>query len=309
MPQSKSQLPPAVGLVIAVVLWGGNNVALKQVVTSWPPIWTGATRFLAAGLILLGIVRWSGWFGRIEAPSPALKRQLWWRGGCVTAAYITVCNMALQWIPASHFALEMALSPVWALWFETGRGGTAPSVRRWLAAALAFAGVVLLMAPSLYRHPESWAGELLGLTSGFLWTVHSLQGKRLSSNWSGPAVAAHSMWRAGIILLPLGMVEILISGHAPAPSPRTITLHLFCVLLGGVVPFTLWNQALARWPVSRTTLFGNLIPVSTMAWAAGCGVERITSRFGIALAFIVGGVALGQMDLPKKLNRWWMPEE
>ena len=43
----------ALSLVFAVFLWGGNNAGVKFIVGAWPPIWTGASRFLCAGLVLL----------------------------------------------------------------------------------------------------------------------------------------------------------------------------------------------------------------------------------------------------------------
>ncbi|HAR00150.1 MAG TPA: hypothetical protein DCR61_12435, partial [Verrucomicrobiales bacterium] len=41
------------GLIVAVFLWGGNNVATKYLVDTWPPIWTSCTRFLISGALLL----------------------------------------------------------------------------------------------------------------------------------------------------------------------------------------------------------------------------------------------------------------
>ena len=54
-------------LLLVVVLWGGNNAGTKWLVGSWPPVWTGCTRFLFAGLILLAVLRWTPWLGRFTA--------------------------------------------------------------------------------------------------------------------------------------------------------------------------------------------------------------------------------------------------
>jgi drug/metabolite transporter (DMT)-like permease len=309
-----SARPPAapivLSLTLAVFLWGGNNVALKQMMNVWTPAWTGSTRFLVAGLLLLGLIRWTNWFGPIPPPSPALRRALWWRGGLLMATYIVLCNAALRFIPASHFALELALSPIWALLLEGGVLSTRDRLRRWTAAALAFSGVAILLWPSLRRNADShWFGELLGLASGWFWTLHSRQGKALAEGWSGTAVAAHSMWRAGILLLPIALIELVVAGKLPSITPNLIGLQLYCIVLGGVIPFTLWNQCLARWPVSRVALFGNLIPGSTMAWAAALGFEHPSPTFGLAMAFIIAGVVVGQLNWERTFARFWMPEE
>ena len=296
------------GLLAAILLWGGNNVALKQVVTAWPPLWAGATRFLVAGGLLAAVLHGTRWLGRHEPPGPGRRRRLWIDGGLLLAVYIAVCNWALRFIPASHFALEMATAPVWALFLESAPSAPGARIRRVLAAVLAFAGVLVLLGPTL-RAGGHWGGELLGLGAAVLWTFYSRQCRRLAQGWSGAAVTAHTMWRGGAVLLPLGLAEILIAGRLPEPSLRIAGLHLFCITLGGVVPFALWNQAVARWPVSRVALSGNLIPLSTMTWAHFTIGEPFSPTFGLSLALIAAGVLLGQFYWNRVLGRGWIPEE
>ena len=310
MPERPATTPIVLSLATAVFLWGGNNVALKQLMRGWTPAWTGSTRFLIAGGILMALLRWTPWFGRIPPPPPELRRALWWRGGGLMATYIVLCNLSLRFIPASHFALELALSPIWALWLESGSHGFRDRIRHWAAAGLAFSGVGLLLWPALHHPDETrWYGELLGLASGWFWTLHSRQGKRLAEGWSGTAVAAHSMWRAGVLLIPIAAFEILRAGKLPPMTPQLVGMQSYCIVLGGVIPFTLWNQCLARWPVSRVALFGNLIPGSTMAWAAIAGFERPSPTFAMSMLLIFGGVVLGQWDWERTFARFWMPED
>jgi drug/metabolite transporter (DMT)-like permease len=297
-----SDLHVGSGLVLGILLWGGNNVALKQIVGSWPPFWTGSTRFLIAGLLLLSLVRWSGIWGPWRTPGPELNRALWWRAGLSLAVYIAACNWTLRFIPASHFALDMATAPVWALLTEPGRVDGRKRFQRWLAAALAFAGVAVLIGPSL-RGGGHLLGELMGLGTAVLWTWHSRQCKAVGAGLSGAAVTAHAMWRAGWLLVPLAALELLLLRQLPPFTPRLLGLHAYCITLGGVVPFSLWNFALGHWPVSRVALFGNLIPVSTMAWAWFTLGEPFSPTFGLALLLILGGVVLGQAQLPAFLRR------
>ena len=79
--QNRPDAAIGAGLVLGILLWGGNNVALKRVVADWPPLFTGATRFLVAGLLLLGLLRGTRWLGEWKAPDAALRRDLWWRAG------------------------------------------------------------------------------------------------------------------------------------------------------------------------------------------------------------------------------------
>ena len=74
-------------------------------VGAWPPVFTGATRFLFAGLILLAVLRVTKWLGEFQPLTPAQRRQLWLRGGFSLAAYTVVFCWALKLTAASHVAL------------------------------------------------------------------------------------------------------------------------------------------------------------------------------------------------------------
>jgi drug/metabolite transporter (DMT)-like permease len=306
--QRNANTPVVLSLSAAVVLWGANNVALKQVLGSWPPLFTGATRFMTAGLLMLVLSAGTRIFGTVPPPPGDRKRALW-RAGLVLALYIAACNWTLRFLPASQFALHMAASPAWALILEgLGAGHWGVRLRRWAAVLLTFSGVFVLLLPSL-RSGGEWVGHLLGATTGLLWTFYSRECRSLGTGWSGAGVSGHTLWRGGVLLAPLGVLEVVVAGHLPPAEVRTLALHLFCITLGGVVPFALWTQALTHWPVSRVALFGNLIPLSTTAWAFVALGEPLSPTFGLSTLLILGGVLLGQVDWTRILGRTWVPEE
>jgi len=295
--KGKSNASLAAGLVIAVALWGGNNAGTKWLVGSWPPIWTGGSRFLCAGLLLLGVLRVTKWFGQYVVPARELSRALWWRGGLSLAVYIVAFNFALRFTSASHVALYLGASPVWALLWEAHSEGIKIGMARWGAALLALSGVGVLLAPSLAGSTVNLTGELLGLTTSVLWTNYGRQSRKLSATLNGAEVSAHTMWRAGVLLLPLAVVEI--TQRSMPWSAGLLGVQAYCIVAGGVIAFALWNRALGQWPASRVLLFNNLIPVSTMTWAHFCLGEPVTPTFLAALGLIALGVFLGQVAASK----------
>jgi probable blue pigment (indigoidine) exporter len=306
MKPASSSTPVIVALTAAVVLWGANNVALRQLVVVWPPLFTGSTRFLIAGAILVGLGAGARVLGPFPKPDRARNAQLW-RAGAVLAVYIAATNWTLHFIPASQFALHMATSPAWSLAFEPAPPRRLDRIVRWLAVGLTFLGVVTLLWPAL-RGAGAWYGHLFGMTTGLLWTLYSRETRRVAIGWSGTAASAHTMWRGGLWLLPLALVEVLLAGRLPVLTMRMAGLHMFSTLAGGVLAYALWTWALMRWPVSRVTLFGNLIPITTAAWATTVG-ERLTPTFGLALALILGGVLLSQVNWAKLFGPSWRPTE
>jgi drug/metabolite transporter (DMT)-like permease len=295
--EDKNKTPIAGGLLLVVILWGGNNVGTKWLVATWPPIWTGGTRFLLAGGLLLAVLRFSPLLGEFQPLTTAMRRQLWLRGGLALAAYIVVFCWALKLTAASHVALYLGASPVWALLAEERPRRSLASLRRYAAALLAVTGVVVLFWPALHTGNSNLLGELLGLISSFLWANYSWQARILSRQIPGVEVAAHSMWMSGIWLLPLGLLGIATRGIiVDAPHLGVQTL---CVLFGGVVPYALWNSALRHWRASEVMLFNNFIPLTTTLWAHLILKEPITPTFCAAMVLIVAGVLTGQMDWSK----------
>jgi len=289
----------ALCLILAVFLWGGNNTGTKFIVGYWPPVWTGSSRFLCAGLALLGLLRGTTWLGARNPLTLEIKRALWWRGGLSLGAYIVVFNTALRHIPVSHAALYLGASPVWALLWEGRPTRSWSAAQRYGAAMLALAGVCILFWPAIRLAGADWFGEVLGLAASLLWTNYGRQCRMLAAHLSGAETSAHTMWRAGVLTLPFGLAEIARTGLIWRTD--LVVVHAYCILAGGVVAFAIWNQALRRWPASRVLLFNNLVPLSTMSWARVCLGESITPTFWFAMALIVAGVVLGQTDWQKVL--------
>lgn len=301
MRSTRSNVLLAAAIVFAVVLWGGNNTGTKYLVgeSHWMPIFTGGTRFLCAGLLLLGLLRSTPWFGSPHPVSAALSRQLWWRGGGSLAIYIMAFNWALHYTSASHVALYLGAAPVWALWWEGASSSERKHWFRHVAALLALTGVLVLLWPSLHGTGVSLIGELLGLSASVLWTHYGRQCRQLTRVLGGVEVSAHTMWRAGVLLLPLAAVELW--GRTFEPTWRQVGVQVYCILAGGVVAFAIWSVALRHWPTSRVYLFNNLIPLSTMTWAYFCLAEPVTPTFWLAMTLIVTGVVLGQWRWAKPI--------
>jgi drug/metabolite transporter (DMT)-like permease len=324
----KSNGAIVVSLVLTVVLWGASNAGTKFLVggvgaggsaQTWPPVWTGSTRFLCGGLVMLLMMRATSWLGPLTPLSASENRGLWLRSGLSLAVYIVVFNEALHYTSASHVALYLGASPVWALIWEEKPSWSRRSARRYGAAALALSGVVVLFWPSLRNATAGWIGEMLGMMASVLWAYYGRQCRGLGARLSGAEVSAHTMWRAGLILLPVALAEIVklsldrgagfILLNRGFWRTDLVLIQVYCFIGGGVFAYGLWSNALRHWPTSQVFLFNNLIPVSTMAWSHFCLGERVTPTFWTAMFLIVCGVVLGQARWEKILGARWVPTE
>ena len=297
MSDNKNSPSIAASLLLVVLLWGGNNASTKWLVGDWPPVFTGMTRFLFAGVILLSVLRFTTLLGKFQSLTATQHRQLWLRGGLGLAAYTVTFCWALKLTAASHVALYIGASPVWALLVEQRPQKNWSSVRRYAAAFLAMTGVLVLFWPALKNSNFNLAGECCGLASSLFWANYNHQSRILARTIHGVEVAANSMWMSGVWLLPIALIEIL--QHGLVVDVRHLGIQSLAIVFGGVVPYALWNSALRHWPTSRVMLFNNLIPLSTTTWAHYVLGEAITPTFCVAMILIVAGVAIGQMDWAK----------
>ena len=144
----------------------------------------------------------------------------------------------------------------------------------------------------------------MGVATSLLWAVFGRQSRSLGSTLSGAEVSAHTMWRAGLILMPVTAAEVvkislvrnsgLIVTRTEFWRADLIWVQVYCIIGGGVLAYALWNNALRHWKTSRVFLFNNLIPLSTMAWARAWLKEPVTPTFWLAMLLIVTGVVVGQ---------------
>ena len=294
MSSRKNNSAIAGSLLLVVLLWGGNNAGTKWLVQSWPPVFTGMTRFLFAGGILLAGLRFTRLLGEFTPLTAAQRRRLWWRGGFSLAAYTVFFCWALRLTAASHVALYIGASPVWALLVEDRSPAARAGARRFGAALLAAAGVLVLFWPALKNSSFNLAGESCGLAASWLWANYNHQSRILAREIHGVEIAANAMWMSGVWLLPVAVWEVY--AHGLVLDGAHGGVQLLAILFGGVVPYALWNSALRHWQTSRVMLFNNFIPLSTTVWAYFVLGEPITPTFCGAMVLIIAGVALGQMD-------------
>ncbi|MDB6130215.1 MAG: antibiotic transporter [Verrucomicrobiales bacterium] len=292
----------AAGILFAILLWGGNNAATKYLVQFWPPVFAGCTRFLFASIIMFAMFRYTEIFGVTHPLSRELKKDLWIHGAVNLALYILTFNLALTYTTASHVALYLGTAPIWALLWEGKPDKSWVSVRRYLGAAVAFAGVIVLFLPALKKGSSTnVSGELLALTSSILWTNYGRQCRKFTGRLSGAEISAHTFWRAAILVFPYVMYEIV--KRPPLFTTKLVLIQVYCTVASGIVAFALWNNALKYWTTSKVYLFNNLIPLSTMLWAYIFLKEQLTTTFWISMVMIIAGVLLAQLSFKTALPR------
>ena len=245
----------------------------------------GTLRLLSGAVVLAALVLARG--GRVPFAGPGRVA-----GVAGLFLYIYGFSAAYDALPAGLGAL-LLFGMVQVTMFAAGVAGGEPiPARRWVGAALAFAGLAYLLLPS-GGAGISLPHALLMLGAGFGWGVYSLAGRLATSPLD--ATAANFAIAAGLGLL----VQAGLSGVGATGNWTTGAVAL-AVLSGAVTSglgYALWYTVLPRLPGSVAAVAQLTVPVIAMAGGMLFLGETLTLRFALASALVLGGVAVSVLPL------------
>lgn len=178
-----------VALFLVYVVWGTTYFAIGVAVRSFPPLWMNASRFILAGVLMMG---WALWRGE--------KLPTWrqWRNAALVGMLMVFMAMNLlvlaqsQGIGSGLAATVITTMPMWlALW--TRIGGERVPATSWIGLALGAAGALLLALEGDFS--ANWLGGLAAFAAPLCWSVGSYASRRL--DLPGPAMAPAAEWLTG----------------------------------------------------------------------------------------------------------------
>ena len=271
---------------LGVALLGGlNTVAVRQAVLELEPIWAASSRFLAAGLILLGIVV----VGRRPIPRGRSLAGAAAYGLVGFAAFYALAYTALHDMPASTAGILLALSPLATFALAILQGQERFRVEGLVGSLIAAVGVAVIFVDQIDA-----AVPLLPLVL-FIGAVVCLAESSVIAKWlpkSDPfSTNAVAMLVAGAVLLVLsfglGQPAVL-----PTQSATWIAVA-YVIILGSVALFVLYLFALGRWTASAVSYSTLLMPVVAVVAASMLQGERFSPSFLVGGALILIGVYVG----------------
>lgn len=271
----------------AVLLGGGNFVAVRFSNGELPPFWGAGLRFSLAAIVFVLIALVLG----LEWPR---GRQLVLTGlyglFTVTLSY-ALMYWALVRVSAGMTAVLLAIVPLVAPLLAWAQGLERLNRRTVIGALLALGGIVwMTVGPDGLALP---LGGLLAVLAASLTIGQSvIFGKRVSGNHPVMTNAVGMSLGAPLLLLLSGLAG---EQWAVPRQPEVVLSVLYLVLLGSVGMFVLMLLVVRRWSVAVTSYTFVLFPVVTMLVEAWLLDEPLTGR-GITGALVVmTGVWLGAL--------------
>lgn len=166
--------------------------------------------------------------------------------------------------------------------------------RRWIGAALAFAGLAWLLWPGGGPAVSLVHGLLMAL-AGVGWGVYSLAGRLSRDALQGTAANF-------ILAAPAGsLVGYLLSSAVPAVlTSEGVVLAIVCGAVTSGMGYALWYTVLPSLASSVAAVAQLTVPVIAMAGGMLFLGEVLTLQFALASVLVLGGVALSVIRRPNR---------
>lgn len=281
------------GFLIIYVVWGSTYLAIKWGVETIPPFSLGAMRFLLAGGALYAWARWRG------APRPT--RENWRASAIVGVLLLFFANGGVSWasqrVSSGIESVLVATVPLWLVVSEAWMGKR-PQLAQLLGVLIGLVGVGLLVMPA---HGTAGArtmavdpiGALVLVLGSLSWTVGSLYSRTAPQSKSPSLAIAMQMLVGGACLTVFaaatGNWTQLAAGH---PTTQSWLALGYLITFGSLIGFStyMWLLTVASPAAVGTYAYVNpLVAVLLGVWLGG---ERLPSTAFLAMAIIVGGVAM-----------------
>lgn len=273
------------------IIWGTTYLAIRIALETIPPALLGGLRFLVAGVILCIVVR------VLDRPLPSPAQ--WPRHALLGALLLGVGNGAVvaaeQWIPSGIAAVGVAALPFWMAGSEAAMGGARVSRQAMLGLALGFAGIVVLIWPSLFVSDVGGglrfaAGVLLVQLACVGWAIGSSFSRRTSSDTTPLAASALQQLFGGLLMLTVATV--LGEWKELSFTPRTMAAEIYLIVFGSLVAYSAYLYALQHLPVATVSLYAYINPIIAVMLGALLAGEPFTPRIAAAAALVLAGVAV-----------------
>lgn len=277
------------GFASVYFFWGSTYLFIRFAVETLPPIPMAGVRFMLAGALLYGWVRWRG----AERPTPAM-----WRASTIVGAFLMSSNASVAFaekrIPSGVASLLVAMTPVWMVSFDWWRGsGERPRAGVLVGLIAGLTGVATLLGPGI----TTGSGiDLLGagviLAGSVSWSFGSIYSRHAPRPTSALLGSAMHMFCGGAVLTIFSLVTWQWGGFSlDQVSTRSWIGFVYLVIFGSLVGFSSFVFLLRATTPAKVATYAYVNPVIAVLLGWLFAGEALTWRVGIAATIIVGAVA------------------
>ncbi|MDP8977103.1 MAG: EamA family transporter [Actinomycetota bacterium] len=273
---------------MAVMLGGGNFLAVRFSNQELPPFWGAGLRFGLAALSFVVIA----WALRLRRPRGLQLTLTAVYGSLSFAIFYALMYWALVRVTAGVATVVLATVPLATVLLAAAQGLERLRPRAVVGALLALAGIAwMIVGPQQVVVPLSALAAMLA--AALCVGQGIILGKRLSANH--PAMTNAVGMTVGSVLL-LGLSAGAGESWALPRQDEAVWAVSYLVTFGSVGLFVLVLLVVRRWTASATSYMFVLFPVATMALGAWLAGEPVTGQAATGAALVMLGVWFGALS-------------
>jgi drug/metabolite transporter (DMT)-like permease len=269
-------------LLIVYIVWGTTYFAIKVAIQGIAPFFLVGTRFVVAGVVLLG------WQALRGAPLPTAKQ---WGGAALVGLLLLVIgngavSVAEHWVSSGATVALISTMPLaTALW--SGAFGEWPRRAEWITIVLGGAGAaVMLLGRDLQA---SLLGTLLILFGTASWSLGTVLSRRLDIP-HGPTGFGAEMLSAGLMGL---VVSAALGEHWTIPqAPHVWWAWGYLVVFGSLIAFSAYRFVVERVSPSLAATYAYINPPVALVVGWWLGNESFSANVLFGLPVVLVAVAL-----------------
>lgn len=260
----------------------------KYAVAFMSPVSIGGWRFLLAGAVLAPLLYWRegiDWAGLRRNALPLVVMALVGIGGFNIALFY-----GLRVTSPVNGALIIALSPALTVMLSALLQREAVSGRQWLGLGLALAGVAVVVSHgslAALLALDVTTGDLLVFLASVAWAIYSTIPRRFIQGLAPLQITTATIVLGGLFMSLFAQEAA--NDFFTLPPLGVIGALLVMSLLGSVLAYIWWNDALRQIGAGKAAVFMNLVPIFATLIGVALGQPVLASHF-VGTALVVGGV-------------------
>jgi len=273
----------AAALLAVYLIWGSTYLGIRFALEGgWPPLLMAGVRFLVAGIVFYGFLRWRG----VAAPTRAQWPTIIAMAVLLLGMGNGMVCIAQQTVDSGVAAVAVASAPLWMALFSMFRGHR-PTTIEWIGLAIGFAGVAWLNAGT------SLSGMSVGLVALLVapiaWAFGSIwsRGRDLPSPFM---TAASQMVIGGAVMAVAGW--LLGERFDAVPTMKGTLAVAYLASFGSIVAFSAYMWLLHNVRPALAGSYAYVNPAVAVILGAWLANERFSSRQLVAMAVILSGVVV-----------------
>jgi drug/metabolite transporter (DMT)-like permease len=289
-PSDLSSVAAFLLLGVVAVSWGLTWPVNKELLSYAPPIWTVALRYVVASAAVALV---AAGLGRLRLPPRQDIPVVVSISILHMVIFGVLCSIGLLYVPAGRSVLLAYTTPLWVFPFARLFIGEPLTRRRLLALACGVCGLGILVNPLAidWLDRNVLIGHGLILLAAIVWASSIVYARK--HRWASDPFDL-LFWQTSLacgILFGLAFViegwpDVRIDGHF-------ILLLLFSGGVGTAVAFWALNTVNRALPATATAIGLLGVPVLGVMCSTFAFGEPVTAAVLLAMALIVGGIAIG----------------